>query len=298
MPERIGFIGLGLIGKPMAHNLLKAGFPLSVFNRSRAAVDVLTQHGAVSQASPQAVAEHSDVVITALPDGPDVEDVLRRSDGVFAGVRPGMLLIDMGTISPLTSVRLAQQAGTLGADMLDAPVSGGDVGAINGTLSIMVGGDVSVLERARPIFNVLGKTVTHCGGHGAGQVVKACNQIVVAGVIEAISEALVLGSKAGIRPDTIVQVLSGGLAQTRFMDVRGLKMAHRDFEPGGKARAHRKDLGIALEVARAYGVVLPVTPIIDQMFAAVVENGLGDKDHSAIMTVLELLARHEVGSGK
>ena len=295
MNERIGFIGLGLIGKPMARNLLKAGYTVAVVNRSRAAVDELVQDGASAAASPKDVAERSDVVITALPDSPDVEDVLTRPDGVFAGARAGMLLIDMGTISPLVSQKLAEQAGALGIDMLDAPVSGGDVGARDGTLSIMVGGDIAALDRARPIFNVLGKTITHCGGHGAGQVVKACNQIVVGGVIEAISEALVLGSKAGVKPETIVQVLSGGLAQTRFMDLRGAKMAQRDFEPGGKARFHHKDLGIALQVALAYDVLLPMTTLVEQMFAAVIENGLGDKDHSALMTVLETLAHHRVG---
>jgi 2-hydroxy-3-oxopropionate reductase len=295
MMERIGFIGLGLIGKPMARNLLKAGYTVAVFNRSRAAMDELAQEGATVTASPKDVAERSDVVITALPDSPDVEDVLTRADGVFAGARPGMLLIDMGTISPLVSQTLAQQAVALGIDMLDAPVSGGDVGAREGTLSIMVGGEAHALDRARPIFDVLGKTITHCGGHGAGQVVKACNQIVVAGVIEAIGEALVLGSKAGVKPETIVQVLSGGLAQTRVMDLRGAKMARRDFEPGGKARFHHKDLGIALQVARAYGVPLPMTSLVDQMFAAVIENGFGDKDHSSLMTVLEAMAHHQVG---
>ena len=295
MLERIGFIGLGLIGKPMARNLLKADYTVTVFNRSRAAMVELAQDGASLATSPKAVAERSDVVITALPDSPDVEDVLTRHDGVFAGARAGMLLIDMGTISPLISQKLAAQARARGIDMLDAPVSGGDVGAKNGALSIMVGGEAAALDRARPIFNVLGKTITHCGAHGAGQMVKACNQIVVAGVIEAISEALVLGSKAGVKPETIVQVLSGGLAQTRFMDLRGTKMAQRNFEPGGKARFHHKDLGIALQVARAYGVSLPMTSLVDQMFAAAIENGFGDKDHSSLMTVLEALAHHRVG---
>ena len=293
--ERIGFIGLGLIGKPMARNLLKAGYTVAVFNRSRAAINELARDGALLAASPKDVAERSDVVITALPDSPDVEDVLTRPDGVFAGARSGMLLIDMGTISPLVSQKLAERARVLGIDMLDAPVSGGDVGARDGTLSIMVGGDATTLDRARPIFNVLGKTITHCGGHGAGQVVKACNQIVVAGVIEAIGEALVLGSKAGVKPETIVQVLSGGLAQTRFMDLRGAKMTKRDFEPGGKTRFHHKDLGIALQVARAYGVSLPMTSLVDQMFAAAIENGFGDKDHSSLMTVIEAMAHHRVG---
>ena len=182
----------------------------------------------------------------------------------------------------------------MGVDMLDAPVSGGDVGAINGTLSIMVGGEAHALERARPVLSAMGSTITHCGGHGAGQVVKACNQIVVAGVIEAISEALVLGSKAGVNPETIVRVLSGGYAQTRIMDVRGMKMAQRNFEPGGKARFHRKDLNIALELAHALNVALPMTALTEQLFGVLVARGDGDKDHSALMTVIEAMAGHTV----
>ena len=292
--ERIGFIGLGLIGKPMARNLLKAGYAVTVFNRSRASMDSLAHDGAAAAQSPKHIAECSDVVITALPDSPDEADVMNRVDGVFAGARPGMLLISMGTISPTLSQTLAVQAKALGIDMLDAPVSGGDVGAINGTLSIMVGGEAHALERARPILSAMGKTITHCGGPGTGQVVKACNQIVVAGVIEAISEALILGSNAGVSPETIVQVLSGGYAQTRIMDVRGMKMAQRNFEPGGKARFHRKDLIIALELARKLNVVLPMTTMTEQLLATLVEQGGGDKDHSAMMTVIEALTNTEV----
>ncbi len=290
MKERIGFIGLGLIGKPMARNVLKAGYAVTVFNRSRAAMDELAGEGAQLGESPKQVAEVSDIVITVLPDSPDEEEVMTRADGVFAGARAGMVLISMGTLSPLLSQKLAVQAKAMGVDMLDAPVSGGDVGAINGTLSIMVGGDVNVLERARPVLSAMGQTITHCGGHGAGQVVKACNQIVVAGVIEAISEALVLGSKAGVNPETIVRVLSGGYAQTRIMDVRGMKMAQRNFEPGGKARFHRKDLNIALELAHELNVALPMTALTEQLFAALVARGDGDKDHSALMTVIEGMA--------
>lgn len=293
MLERIGFIGLGLIGKPMAHNVLRAGYAITVFNRSRPAMDELAHEGAQVAQSPRQVAEVSDIVITVLPDSPDEEDVMTRADGVFAGARAGMLLISMGTISPLLSQRLAARAKAMGVDMLDAPVSGGDVGAMNGTLSIMVGGEAAALERARPVLSAMGSTITHCGGHGAGQVVKACNQIVVAGVIEAISEALVLGSKAGVNPETIVRVLSGGYAQTRIMDVRGLKMAQRNFEPGGKARFHRKDLNIALELAHELDVALPMTALIEQLFGVLVERGDGDKDHSALMTVIEGMANSE-----
>jgi 2-hydroxy-3-oxopropionate reductase len=289
MAERIGFIGLGLIGKPMARNLIKAGYTLTVFNRSRAAMDELAREGARLGHSPKHISENSDIVITVLPDSPDEEDVMTRPDGVFAGAREGLLLISMGTISPLLSQRLAAQAKALGVDMLDAPVSGGDVGAINATLSIMVGGEARVLERAMPVLRAMGKTITHCGGNGAGQVVKACNQIVVAGVIEAISEAIVLGENAGVKPETIVQVLSGGLAQTRVMDLRGMKMAARNFEPGGKARYHRKDLNIALALAHELNVSLPMTSLVEQLFAALVEKGDGDKDHTALMTVIEAL---------
>jgi 2-hydroxy-3-oxopropionate reductase len=290
MPERIGFIGLGIMGKPMARNLLQAAYALTVFNRSRPAVDELAAAGARPAASSREVAEQSDVVITMLPDSPDVEGVVMGENGVLAGAKAGLLLIDMSTISPLVARRLAAEAQQRGVYMLDAPVSGGEEGAIAGTLSIMAGGETANFTRARPIFDVLGTTVTHCGPSGTGQTVKACNQVAVALIIAAVSEALVLGSKAGVAPEIILQVLGGGLAQNRVMELRGPNMIRHRFDPGGKAGFHHKDLGIVLELARTSGVSLPVTAVVDQLFAALIAAGKGDWDHSALMTVIEALS--------
>lgn len=292
MSERIGFIGLGIMGKPMARNLMRAGYRLTVYNRSRAAIDELVAEGATAGTSPADVARHSDVVITMVPDSPDVEAVVLGEAGVLAGAHEKLLIIDMSTIAPVVARRVARAAAERGVPMLDAPVSGGDKGAIAGTLSIMVGGDTADFERARPILEVMGKTITHCGPSGAGQTVKACNQVVVALVIEAISEAFVLGSKAGVNPEIILRVLSGGLAQTRVMDMRGPNMIRHTFTPGFKAKFHRKDLGIIMDTAREYGVALPVTGIVNQMFTTLVETGRGDLDHSALMTVIETLSNH------
>lgn len=289
--ERIGFIGLGIMGRPMARNLLKAGYPLTVFNRSRAPVDELAGAGAVAATSPRDVAARSDVVITMLPDGPDVEAVTLGADGVLAGARPGMLLIDMSTIAPATARHLAEEARRAGVAMLDAPVSGGDKGAIAGTLSIMVGGDAADFTRARPIFAAMGQTITHCGPSSSGQTVKACNQIVVALTIEAIAEALVLGERAGVDPEVILRVLGGGLAQSRVLELRGATMARHHFEPGFKSRLHRKDLGIALQTARERGVALPATALVEQFFTALLAQGGGELDHSALLMVVERLAQ-------
>ena len=292
MTERVGCIGLGLMGKPMARNLLKAGFHVTVYNRSRAAIDMLVAEGAVAADTPEQVAQQSDIVITMLPDTPDVEAVILGEHGVLAGAHTGLLVIDMSTISPLGTVRLANTLEQHGVHMLDAPVSGGDEGAIAGTLSIMVGGSEADFERARPVFSALGKTITYCGTHGAGQTVKSCNQVVVALIIAAISEGLVLGSKVGVRPEILLQVLSGGLAQNRVMDLRGPNMIKHRFEPGGKAQFHRKDLGHALQLARAYDVSLPLTALVDQFFTTLVAHQQGNMDHSALMTVIETLSNY------
>lgn len=292
--ESVGFIGLGIMGKPMVRNLLKAGFVPVIFNRSQAAVDELSAEGATPAESAKAVVEKSDIVITMLPDSPDVESVFRADDGILAGAREGLLLIDMSTISPVVTKALSKDANAGGARMLDAPVSGGDKGAIAGTLSIMVGGEQEDFDRAMPVFEAMGKTIVHCGPVGSGQIVKACNQIVVALVIEAVSEALVLGSKAGVDPDVILKVLSGGLAQTKVMDLRGPTMIKHDFEPGFKARLHRKDLNIILQTAREYGVALPVTSLVDEMFTGLVAGGKGDLDHSSLLTVIEDLSGHSL----
>jgi 2-hydroxy-3-oxopropionate reductase len=292
--EKIGFIGLGIMGKPMVRNLLKTGYSPIVYNRSQDSIDEMTAEGATAANSAKEVAEKSDVVITMLPDTPDVEAVVLGENGVLAGARKELLLIDMSSISPVVTREIASEAEKKGVKMLDAPVSGGDKGAIAGTLSIMVGGEAEDFTRARPIFEAMGKTIVHCGPVGSGQIVKACNQIVVALVIEAVSEALVLGSKAGVKAEIILQVLSGGLAQTRVMDLRGPTMIEHNFAPGFKARLHRKDLNIILQTAREYGVALPVSEIVEQMFTNLVEHGKGDLDHSALLTVIEELSNHAV----
>ncbi len=283
----IGFIGLGIMGKPMARNLMKAGYSLVVHNRSRAAVEELGKEGAKAADSPQAVAAQTEIVITMLPDSPDVELVYAGKRGVFAGVRRGMLLIDMSSISPVVARKLAHEAEGREAEMLDAPVSGGEVGAINAALSIMIGGNAPAVERAMPIFQALGKNIVHIGDAGAGQVAKAANQVVVGLTIAAVSEALVLSAKAGVDPAKVRQVLLGGFAQSRILDAHGQKMLERNFKPGFRIRLHEKDLSIALATAREYGVSLPLTAIADQMMITMKATGRGDLDHAGLVTLLE-----------
>ena len=295
MAESVGFIGLGIMGKPMARHLMDTGYALIVHSRSRGPVDELVAAGATAAASPREVAERAAIVITMLPDSPDVQAVVAGEDGVLRGAREGSLLIDMSTISPITARDLAAQARDQGVGMLDAPVSGGDVGAENATLSIMVGGAAEDFARAKPLFAAMGKTITHVGPAGAGQVVKACNQVVVALVLEAVSEALVLGSKAGVDPATIIQVLSGGMAATRVMEMRGTNFLEHNFAPGFKVDLHHKDLGIALATAREYGVSLPLTGIVEQMLQALRTRGMGGSDHSALLILTEEWAQHQIG---
>ena len=294
MPDTIGFVGLGIMGKPMAHNLLKAGFPVIVHNRHQEVTDEFVAAGASPGARPRDIAASCDVLITMLPASPQIEEVLLGPGGAIEGASAGLIVIDMSTISPVVTRTLAAQLAAHGITMLDAPVSGGDKGAIAGTLSIMVGGEEDTFKRCLPIFQALGKTIVHVGGSGAGQVVKACNQIVVALIIEAVSEALVLGSKAGVDPAKILQVLSGGLAANRVIELRGASMLAHDFTPGGRIRTHHKDLGIVLELGRTYGVSLPVTALVDQMFASLETRGRGDLDHTALLSYLEDLAAHHV----
>src|SRR5215207_2038956 len=275
------------MGAFMAGNLLEAGHELVVHNRTRTKAERLAQRGARVAASPREVAEGGDVIITVLPGPPQVEVVVAGEDELLDGAREGSLIIDMSTSSPILARELARAARNKAVGMLDAPVSGGDVGARDGTLSIMVGGEEDDFERARPLFRVMGETVVHVGGTGAGQVVKACNQIVVALVIEAVSETLVLGTKAGVAPARVVEVLSGGLASNKVLEVKGEKFLSHDFAPGGKVEYHRKDLGIALEAGREYGVMLPVAALVEQMFGALETKGRGGWDHSALITLIE-----------
>ena len=295
MPHKVGFIGLGVMGAPMARNLLEAGHEVVVHSRSRGPVDELAAAGAAPASSPREVAERADVVITMLPDSPAVEAVVLGDDGVLAGASEGDLLIDMSTIHPTVSVAIAQAAAERGVGVLDAPVSGGDVGAQQGTLSIMVGGEESDYERAQPLFDVLGKTIVHVGDHGAGQVVKACNQVVVGITIAAVSEALVLGSKAGVHPEKILDVLGGGLAGNKVMEMRRQKFLEHDFSPGFRIDLHHKDLNIALESGDAYGVPLAVTGLVQQYFRALRVKGHGGDDHSGLLQLIEELAGHEIG---
>jgi 2-hydroxy-3-oxopropionate reductase len=298
MADAVGFIGLGIMGRPMAKNLMDAGYELVVHNRSPEKAEELAEEGnATAAGSPREVAEACHIVITMLPDSPDVEAVVAGEDGVLEGIRDGALLVDMSTISPVVTEELSEKVRKQGASMLDAPVSGGDVGAIEGALSIMVGGSEEDFERARPLFDVMGKVATHVGPTGAGQVVKACNQIVVALTIEAVSEALVLGSKGGVAPEKLVEALSGGLAGSAVMEAKKEKFFSHDFEPGFRIELHHKDLGIALAAGREYGVALPVTAIVDQMLEASKAKGRGDRDHSALLTLLEEAAQHKIGEG-
>jgi 2-hydroxy-3-oxopropionate reductase len=294
MADAVGFIGLGIMGKPMAENLIEAGHELVAYNRTREKAEDLD--GATVAETPREVAERSDIIITMLPDSPQVEEVLAGEDGVLEGVKEGALIVDMSTISPVVTEELAGEAEERGASMLDAPVSGGDVGAIDGTLSIMVGGSEEDFGRALPLFEVMGKTVTHVGPVGTGQVVKAANQIVVALTIEAVSEALVLGSKAGVSPEKILDVLGGGLAGNKVMEVKREKMLEHSFDPGFRVELHHKDLGIALAAGREYGVNLPVTAVVDQMFETLKMLGRGGQDHSALLTLIEESSGHEIGS--
>jgi 2-hydroxy-3-oxopropionate reductase len=294
----IGFIGLGIMGKPMARNLMKAGYPLVVHNRSRAAVDELSKEGAQPVASSREVAAQSEVLITMLPDSPDVELVYAGEQGVFAGAKPGMLLIDMSSISPIVARKLAADAQKGGMDMLDAPVSGGEAGAIGATLSIMIGGKATAVERAMPIFQALGKNIVHVGDAGAGQVTKAANQMVVGTTIAIVSEALVLAAKAGVDPAKVRQALLGGFAQSKILEAHGQKMLDRNFKPGFRIRLHEKDMKIALATGLEYGVPLMVTSQVAQMMTAMKSMGNGDLDHSGLVKFVEELAKTELNKSK
>lgn len=292
MATRVGLIGLGIMGKPMAHNLVAAGYEVVIHNRSRAAVDLLLAESPsfVAASAPAEVTGQVDTVITMLPDSPDVRTVVLGEDGVLSAIREGHLLIDMSTIAPQTSIEVGQAVEAKGGRALDAPVSGGEKGAISASLSIMVGGREDDVARAMPIFEALGKTIVHVGGSGAGQVVKACNQVAVALNYAAVSEALTLGAKLGVDPAKIVQVLGGGLAASRVLELKGASMVAGEFTPGFRVDLHRKDLAIALASAREAGSPVPVTALVSQLFDALSVGGKGDLDHSALITLYRGLA--------
>ncbi len=297
MTDRIGFIGLGVMGRPMARNLLKAGFPLVVHSRTQASVDRFVAEaratGEIAAVSTAAdVASRSDVVITMLPDSPDVRLVLAGAAGVFARLRAGTVLIDMSTISPAVARELAGEAEHRGATMLDAPVSGGEIGAINGTLSIMVGGDAHALERVRPVLNAMGnpERVVHVGASGAGQVCKACNQLAIGGALATVGEVFALARKAGVDPAKVRDALLGGFAASRVLEVHGERILNANYVPGFRTRLYHKDLGIALETARHHDVPLPVSAVVQQLVNAMMAGGKGELDYSALATVLFELA--------
>ena len=290
----VGFIGLGIMGKPMARHLLKAGYPLVIHNRSQAAVDELTKEGARAAANSKEVAARCEVIITMLPDSPDVDWVYGGENGIFSGAKSGSLLIDMSSISPVVARKLAREAEKRGCDMLDAPVSGGETGAIAASLSIMIGGKVSAVERAMPIFEKLGKNIVHVGEAGAGQVTKAANQMVVGTTIAIVSEALVLATKAGVDPAKVRQALLGGFAQSKILEAHGQKMLDRNFKPGFRIRLHEKDMKIALATGSEYGVPLMVTGVVSQMMTAMKGMGNGELDHSGLVKFVEELAKTEL----
>ena len=295
MNPTVGFIGLGLMGKHMARNLLKAGYPLVVHNRSREAVRELVAEGGGEASSPKEVAGRASVIITMLPNSPDVQLVAAGQDGLFEGVSAGDVIIDCSTISPEVTARLAEQAASLGVAWLDAPVSGGPAGAEAGTLSIMIGGAAPALERARPIFDVLGKTITHIGeAPGSGQIAKACNQVACALTLQAVCEALLLARAAGIDPGKVYQAIRGGAAGSWQMDAQGPRMLSGDHAPGFKAWMHLKDLRIALGTAQSLDLPLPGTALAVQLYNSVVKAGHGDDNISVLVTALEKLAGVEV----
>ena len=288
---KVGFIGLGIMGKSMARNILKAGFALVVHNRSRAAVDELAAEGATPASSPAEVAAQVDVVITNLPDSPDVELVALGKDGVIEGAHAGLVFVDHSTIKPVTARLVAERLAEKGVLALDAPVSGGDIGARNGTLTIMVGGAEEALEIAMPIFQATGKTITHIGGPGTGQIAKAANQIMVAAQMVAMGELLIFAQKAGADPRKVVEAIKGGAAQCWTLDVKPQRLFAANRQPGFKARMQAKDLNIILETAREFLVPLPTTAVNSQLFNAMVAEGLGELDNSGVIEMIEQLAK-------
>ncbi|MBN8492288.1 MAG: 2-hydroxy-3-oxopropionate reductase [Burkholderiales bacterium] len=290
----IGFIGLGIMGAPMASHLLAAGHTLFVRTRSKVPEALAA---ATVCASPKEVAERADVIFTMLPDTPDVEAVLFGNDGIAAGLTKGKTVVDMSSISPIETKAFAQKINALGCDYLDAPVSGGEVGAKAASLTIMVGGSEEAFARIKPLFELMGKNITLVGGNGDGQTTKVANQIIVALNIAAVGEALVFAAKAGADPAKVRQALMGGFASSRILEVHGERMIKRTFNPGFRIKLHQKDLSLALAGARALGVALPGTANAAQLMQACAANGMADLDHSALVRALELMANHEVAQG-
>ena len=290
MSPAIGFIGLGIMGKPMARNLMKAGYSLTVYNRSRPAMDELAAEGAALGTSSKDVAQRTEVIITMLPDSADSEVVILGPNGVLEGAKAGSVIIDMSSIAPLVSQKIGAEAAKVGVEMLDAPVSGGEPAAVSGNLAIMVGGKQDVLDRCMPVLDVMGRSVVRVGDLGAGNTVKLANQIIVAANIEAVGEALVLAKKAGLDPNTVFEAIKGGLAGSNVLNAKGPMMIAGDFNPGFRIRLHKKDLRNALLTGEELGVPLPVTSLLQQMLVSLVNDGKQDLDHSAIANFIEDMA--------
>jgi 2-hydroxy-3-oxopropionate reductase len=290
MAQAIGFIGLGIMGRPMARNLLKAGHSLVVHSRSRGPVEEIVKAGATAAASPRDVAAQCDVLITMLPNSPDVEQVALGASGIIEGARRGLIFADMSTISPIVSQKVGKALEAKGVVMLDAPVSGGEKGAIDGALSIMVGGDNAVFERVLPIFQAMGKTITLLGPLGFGGFTKLANQIIVAVNLTALAEALTLGKKAGLDRELLLTALAGGLAGSKCLDQKKPNYVSNTYNPGFKIDLHYKDLGLIMESARALGVPVPATAVVQELFSALRVKGRGGLDHSGVITLLEDLA--------
>ena len=291
MAVRIGFIGLGIMGRPQALNLLKGGYNLAVHARRVESMQPLQQAGAQTCTSPKQLAAQCDVTFIMVSDTPDVEQVIFGDNGLVHGAKAGSVVVDMSTISPTATRVIAHKLGALGVEMLDAPVSGGEVGAINATLTIMVGGKQAVFDQVKPLLDCMGKTITLVGDHGAGQVAKACNQIVVAVSIEAVSEALTLARKMGVNPAKVRDALMGGFAGSKVMEVHGKRMLDYDFKPGFKTRLHQKDLRIVLETAHELGLALPGTAQVAQHLNALMGSGEGELDSSAVLKVIERMSK-------
>jgi 2-hydroxy-3-oxopropionate reductase len=292
MSQTVGFIGLGVMGRPMARNLIARGYALVVHNRSQPAVDDLVAAGAARAASPADVARRTDRIITMLPDSPDVERVLEGPDGVFTALGRGTILIDTSSIAPAVARRLAARAQSLGASMLDAPVSGGEIGAINASLSIMVGGDAEAFAAVKPILDAMGNPdrVIRIGGSGAGQICKVCNQMVIGGTLAAVSEAFALARKADVDPALVRDALLGGFAASRVLDVHGERILRGNYTPGFRAELFAKDMRIAGQTLAETGTPAPVTSVVQQLVTGIIAAGRGDDDYAALATVLFDLA--------
>jgi 2-hydroxy-3-oxopropionate reductase len=290
----IGFIGLGIMGKPMAGHLLKAGHTVYVYDIVPESIAELKKQGALPCGSSKEVAGKTGIVFLIVPDTPDVEAALFGKNGVAEGIRPGSIVVDMSSISPIATKEFARKLKEMGVEMLDAPVSGGQVGAQNAALSIMVGGSVENFERIKPFFDIMGKNIVHIGGNGDGQTCKVANQIVVALTIEAVAEALLFASKAGADPAKVRAALLGGFAQSRILELHGERMIKRTFQPGFRVRLHQKDLNLALESARKMGLSLPNTAMAQELFNSIAAAGGSELDHSALVMALEKLANHTV----